>query len=110
MPMIAFIGVRISWLIAARNELLAWFAASAALGRLAQIGEQAGVVDRDGRLLRQADEEVQVRRRERPAAAPVRQTAIMPFTPLAAEQRRDHQPLVLLAVGVPAMWTARASA
>ena len=28
--MIAFIGVRISWLIAARNVLLAWFASSAA--------------------------------------------------------------------------------
>ncbi len=28
--MIAFIGVRISWLIAARNVLLAWSAASAA--------------------------------------------------------------------------------
>ena len=30
MPMTAFIGVRISWLIVARNELLASFAASAA--------------------------------------------------------------------------------
>ena len=30
MPMIAFIGVRISWLIAARNVLLAWLASSAA--------------------------------------------------------------------------------
>ena len=29
MPMIAFIGVRISWLIVARNALLASFAASA---------------------------------------------------------------------------------
>ena len=29
MPMIAFIGVRISWLIEARNEPLAWLAASA---------------------------------------------------------------------------------
>ena len=29
MPMIAFIGVRISWLIDARKALLAWFAASA---------------------------------------------------------------------------------
>ena len=29
-PMTAFIGVRISWLIAARNALFAWFAASAA--------------------------------------------------------------------------------
>ncbi len=30
MPMIAFIGVRISWLIAARKALLAWLASSAA--------------------------------------------------------------------------------
>ena len=30
MPMIAFIGVRISWLIAARNALFAWLASSAA--------------------------------------------------------------------------------
>ena len=30
MPMMAFIGVRISWLMAARNALFAWFAASAA--------------------------------------------------------------------------------
>ena len=30
MPITAFIGVRISWLIVARNELLASFAASAA--------------------------------------------------------------------------------
>ena len=30
MPMIAFIGVRISWLIVARKALLAWLASSAA--------------------------------------------------------------------------------
>ena len=30
-PMTAFIGVRISWLIAARNALLAWLAPSAAV-------------------------------------------------------------------------------
>ena len=30
MPSTPFIGVRISWLILARNELFAWFAASAA--------------------------------------------------------------------------------
>ena len=30
MPRMAFIGVRISWLMLARNSLLAWFAASAA--------------------------------------------------------------------------------
>ncbi len=29
MPITAFIGVRISWLMAARNALLAWFAPSA---------------------------------------------------------------------------------
>ena len=31
MPITAFIGVRISWLIAARNALFAWFAESASL-------------------------------------------------------------------------------
>ncbi|MNY53229.1 hypothetical protein D3C86_1889670 [compost metagenome] len=30
MPMIPFMGVRISWLILARNSLFAWFADSAA--------------------------------------------------------------------------------
>ena len=60
MPMIAFIGVRISWLIAARNALLAWFASSAGLARVVRLGEQPGVVDRDRRLLRQPDEEVEV--------------------------------------------------
>ena len=34
MPMTPFIGVRISWLMFARNSLLAWFAASAVGGQL----------------------------------------------------------------------------
>ena len=58
--MIAFIGVRISWLIAARNVLLAWFACSAASRASRGVAEQAGVVDRDRRLLGEPDEEVEV--------------------------------------------------
>ena len=39
-PMIAFIGVRISWLMVARNALLAWFAASAARARLLRLADR----------------------------------------------------------------------
>ena len=58
--MIAFIGVRISWLIAARNVLLALVGV---LGRLAgrlRLAEQPGVLDGDRGLLGQADEQVEV--------------------------------------------------
>ena len=60
MPMIAFIGVRISWLIAARKVLLAWFACSAASRASRGRPEQPGVLDRDRGLLRQADQEVEI--------------------------------------------------
>ena len=63
--MIAFIGVRISWLMAARNVLLAWFACSAASRASRRGPEQPGVVDGDGGLLGQPDEEVQIRLAER---------------------------------------------
>ena len=46
-----------------------------------RLGEQPGVVDGDRGLLRQADEEVEIGRRERTVPRPVRQTAIMPLTP-----------------------------
>ena len=38
MPIIAFIGVRISWLMFARNSLFAWVACSA-ISRAAMISE-----------------------------------------------------------------------
>ena len=65
MPMIAFIGVRISWLMAARKELLAWFARLCRLARFARLGEQLGVVDGDRGLLRQPDQEVEIGLSER---------------------------------------------
>ena len=46
-PMIAFIGVRISWLVAARNALLACVRLLGRLARLLRLAEQAGVLDRD---------------------------------------------------------------
>ena len=49
------------------------------LAGLARRAEQAGVVDGDRRLLRQADEEVEVRLGERPRRS--RQTARIPTTP-----------------------------
>ena len=51
MPITAFIGVRISWLIVARNELLASLAASAAARASCASLEQARVLDRDHRLV-----------------------------------------------------------
>ena len=47
MPMTAFIGVRISWLIVARKELFASLAASACGARLLRLGEEARVAQRD---------------------------------------------------------------
>ena len=51
MPITAFIGVRISWLIVARNELLASLAASAAARACLRLVEQPHVLDRDHRLV-----------------------------------------------------------
>ncbi len=51
MPITAFIGVRISWLIVARNELLASLADSAAARASLRLLEQARVLDRDHRLV-----------------------------------------------------------
>ena len=65
MPMIALSGVRISWLIAARKLLFASFACSAAARASSAVGEEPRVLDRDRRLLRQADEEVEIGRAER---------------------------------------------
>ena len=71
-PMTAFIGVRISWLIAARNALFAWLAPSAAVGRLLGLGEEPGVLERDRGLPGEADEEVEVGLAERLAARSAR--------------------------------------
>ena len=51
MPMTAFIGVRISWLIVARKALLASLAASAAARASCACLEQPRVLDRDHRLV-----------------------------------------------------------
>ena len=51
MPITAFIGVRISWLIVARNALLASLAASAAARASCVSLEQARVLDRDHGLV-----------------------------------------------------------
>ncbi len=51
MPMTAFIGVRISWLIVARKALLASLAASAGGAGLLRLVEQPGVLDGDHGLV-----------------------------------------------------------
>ncbi len=51
MPMTAFIGVRISWLIVARKALLASLAASAWARGLLRLLEHLRVLDRDHRLV-----------------------------------------------------------
>ena len=75
MPMTAFIGVRISWLIVARNELLASFAASAAARACLVSLNMPHVLDRDHRLVGERLQQADFRRRER--------------TNLVAQQR-DH--------------------
>ena len=51
MPITAFIGVRISWLIVARNELFASLAVSAAARASCVSLEQPRVLDRDHGLV-----------------------------------------------------------
>ena len=71
-PMTAFIGVRISWLIAARNALFAWLAPSAAaVASWASVKRRAFSM-RDRRLPGQPDEEVEVGLGERRAAPSAR--------------------------------------
>ena len=78
--MIAFIGVRISWLIAARNALFAWFASSAASRASCASREQPGVLDRDRRLLRRARRGSRGRAWVNGSLGSDRQTAITPVT------------------------------
>ena len=97
-PMIAFIGVRISWLIAARNVLLAW---SARLGRFRRrpgVAVQAGVLEGDRGVLRQADEQVEVARAEGRcvARAPDGHRA---EHRLAGDEGGGHQPLLDVGLG-----------
>ena len=65
-PITAFIGVRISWLIAARNVLLAALAASAAVARLLGARVQPRIVERDHGQLGEPLEPLDVGLRERP--------------------------------------------
>ena len=63
MPITAFIGVRISWLMVARNELFASLAASAAARACLRLVEQAHVLDRDHRLVGERLQQRDLRRR-----------------------------------------------
>ena len=91
-PMIAFIGVRISWLIAARNALLAWFASSAAAR-----ASPASANSRAFSIAIAACWDSPTRKSRSAwvngcaAVAPDRHHA---DDPVAADQRRDHQALV----------------
>ena len=60
MPMTAFIGVRISWLMVARNALFASFAASAAARASCASLEQPRVLDRDHRLVGEGLEQASI--------------------------------------------------
>ena len=97
MPMIAFIGVRISWLIAARNVDLAWFASSAAWRAASASSKNrafsTAIVAWRAMLSKNA-RSASVNGR----VAPMRQTAAMPITVSRASMRRDHQPLVVVRV------------
>ena len=66
MPMTAFIGVRISWLMVARNALLASLAASAAARASCVSLEQARVLDRDHRLVGEGLQQLDLLVGERP--------------------------------------------
>ena len=97
--MIAFIGVRISWLIAARNVRLGL------VGRPRPRGAPRGPPCRTGRSRSRSspagrgptknDRSASVNGR----AGDWRQTAIMPMTVSRAMQRRDHQPLLVVRLG-----------
>ncbi len=66
-------------------------------GALLRLGEEPRVLDRDGGLQREPDEEIELGLVERLAAgAPHGHRA---FDDLAGHQRRDHQPLFLVLVG-----------
>ena len=108
--MIAFIGVRISWLIAARNADFAWLAASAASRRLAQVAEQPRVVDRDRGVLGEPDQEVELGVGEGLGAGTGRQTAIMPLTPARPSSGATIRRSLSSTSRVPGMSTARWSA
>ena len=97
-PMIAFIGVRISWLIVARNALLDSFAASAISRASFTSREQPGVLDRDRRLLREPDQEVEVvvGEQRRGRGPPDRHHA---DDAPAREERGGHQPFLLVLLG-----------
>ncbi len=80
MPMIAFIGVRISWLMAARKVLLAWLACSAASCAARPSSKRRAFWMAIAACCDEAHEEVEVGRGEDVAGCAERQTAIMPMT------------------------------
>ncbi len=69
-PMMALSGVRSSWDMLARNSDLCRFAISSCVRLLAQLLEQAGVLDGDDGLVAERPEDLDLLVRERPRRAP----------------------------------------
>ena len=91
-PMIAFIGVRISWLIAARNALFAWFASSAAaVASWASANSRAFSIAIDACWESPTRKSRSAWMNGSPPGAPDRHH---PGDPVAGDERRDHQALV----------------
>ena len=88
MPITAFIGVRISWLIVARNALLASLAASAWARASCASLEQLGVLDRDHRLVGEGLEQLHSFSVNGPRLADA-SAMIAPMPWPFADQRRD---------------------
>ena len=91
MPMTAFIGVRISWLIAARNVLFAAFAASAALAGLARDAYRRALSSAIERELREALQALDLGGLERALVGGVACHAERADGLGAREQRHAHQ-------------------
>ncbi len=77
-------------------------------GALLRLGEEPRVLDGDGGLQREPDEEVELGLVERLAGGPP--DGHRAFDDLPRHQRRDHQPLLFVQVRCPLIWTARGSA
>ena len=88
--MIAFSGVRSSWVMFARNCDLCWLATSSCAARLLELLEQPGVLDRDDRLVGERLEQ-----RDRPSAGTRRASCggstSAPSDALLAQQRHGEQ-------------------
>ena len=96
MPMIAFIGVRISWLMVARKALLAWLAASAAAWEFCACWNRRRVLNGDGRLLGKTDRKIQVGLSERSGRGFIAPHSQHTDHPVAGFERREHGHFPLL--------------